>query len=435
VQKEILVRIEDINEKGYGIGRIADTVIEVPKALPNELVFVKLGRKKRARIVSIVEEDPSRTNALCPYVGFCGGCFWQNVKYTKQLELKQRVVDKIYSNIRGDFEIRKIIPSKKIFGYRGKMEFIFSKGRSSIALGLREYGHYDRIVDIFSCWLQSQKANTTMAAIRSRLAILGYEPYNIKTHDGFLRYLVMRSSFYNGEVLVIIITSSQNKLSLEYLVENFDIDNVVWAINDSLSDVATGEVKEVYGRGAIYEKALGYLFKVYPFSFYQSNPTQARVLFRLTKELGGYGDRALDLYCGIGTISIIISENFNEVIGIEVEETSIKAANENKKMNDVNNVQFIVGKVEEKIREFRDTKIDVVFVDPPRPGIHKTALEVLSKLGPSKIVYVSCNPRTQAKDVAFLLRNGYELEIVQPMDMLPHTPHVETIAVLNRKEK
>lgn len=432
MQKELLVRIDDINEKGYGVCRIADVIIEVPGALPNELVFVRLGRKKRARIIRMVEEDPSRITALCPYVGLCGGCLWQNVRYDRQLELKQRVVEKIYSNIRGDFEIRKIIPSKRIFGYRGKMDFIFSKGKNNIILGLREHGYFDRIVDIFSCWLQPQKANSVMSSIRNRLSVLGYEPYNIKTHRGFLRYLVVRSSFYNGEVMVSIVTSDQKKLDLAYIVENLDIDSAVWAINDSLSDTAFGRVEKVYGKEAILEKAHGFIFKIYPFSFYQSNPIQARVLFSLVKELGGYGDLALDLYCGIGTISIIVSENFEEVIGIEMEENSIRAANENKKINDVENVRFIPGRVEERIKDIEDLKVDVVFVDPPRPGVHKSVLEILSKMAPNRIVYVSCNPRTQADNITFLMKNGYDLEIVQPIDMLPHTPHIETIAVLSR---
>lgn len=432
MQKELLVRIEDINEKGYGVGRIADVTIEVPGALPNELVFVRLGRKKKAKIIRIVEEDPGRITALCPYAGLCGGCIWQNVKYDRQLELKQRIVEKIYSNVRGDFEIREIIPSKRIFGYRGKMEFIFSRGRSNITLGLREHGYYDRIVDIFSCWLQPQKVNSIVSLIRNRISVLGYEPYNIKTHKGFLRYLVARSSFYNGEVMVSIVTSDQKKLDLDYVIENLNIDSAIWAVNSSLSDVPSGKIEKVYGKEAIFEKAHGYIFKIYPFSFYQSNPIQARVLFSLVKEFGGYGDLALDLYCGIGTISIITSENFEEVIGIEIEESSIKAANENKKINDVENVRFIPGRVEERIRDVGNLKVDVVFVDPPRPGMHKSVLEILSKMAPSRIVYVSCNPRTQADNIMFLLENGYNLEIVQPIDMLPHTPHIETIAVLSK---
>jgi len=192
-----------------------------------------------------------------------------------------------------------------------------------------------------------------------------------------------------------------------------------------------GKIRAVHGRGYIYEKALGYVFRVYPYAFYQTNPVQAEVLFDFVRKMAGGGERALDLYCGIGTIALIVSDNFSEIIGIEIEKSAVKAAQENAEMNDVDNVRFIEGKVEEKIWDI-NKKIDVVFVDPPRAGIHKRALKAIIDLKPDKIVYVSCNPRSQAEDITHFLANGYSIRNIQPIDMLPHTPHIENICVLEK---
>ena len=297
--REIIGRVSSLSDRGYGIIEIGDMKIEVPGALPGELVRVRIGRKKIGYILGIIERSPMRTVAPCPYVGRCGGCLWQDVDYSEQLKLKQEIVEKLFEKVKGEFDIAKIIPSRKIFGYRGKMEFVFSGGSGALAIGLREFGRFDRVVDVHSCWLQNQKANMVLQEFRQKLSLLGYEPYNILTHRGFLRYLVIRSSFYEDSCLVNIVTTSERRLDLDIIVADTDADTVVWSINDSLSDVAVGEIREVYGSGYIQEKALGFVFKVYPYAFYQSNPTQAEELFNLVKKTAGSGDRALDLYLSL----------------------------------------------------------------------------------------------------------------------------------------
>ena len=430
--KELFVRIMDINEKGYGIAMVGNKVIEVPGALPDEYVYVRIGRKRRAKIIRFLERSPLRQTPVCAYSGLCGGCLWQDVKYDMQLRIKQGIVERVFGFIKYDFQLEKIIPSRKIYWYRGKMEFIVGGESGSVVIGLRELGRYNRVVDIYSCWLQRPVANHVLQGFREKISILGYKPYNIITHAGFLRYAVLRVSHHTDECMVTIITSSKGKLDLSFIVDDLPVKTAVWAVSDSLADVAMGDIREVIGSGYIVENALGFNFKVPPFVFYQSNPEQAEILFDLAKRFGGSGDKALDLYCGIGTIAIIISENYGEVVGIEMDEDSVKVAYENARVNDVKNVIFIKGKVEERIGGVRG-KIDTVFVDPPRPGLSKTVVYSIGRLAPSIIIYVSCNPRSQARDILELEKYGYRLELLQPVDMLPHTPHIETIAVLSKQ--
>ncbi len=439
MERKAIVRIEKLSQKGFGVAKIGARKVEIPGAIPGETVVVRLGRKKLGYIVKFIEKSSRRTVPVCPHTYRCGGCLWQDIKYDEQLRLKQSMLQQIYSCIEGSFEIRKMLPSPQIFGYRGKMEFVFAEGSSGLALGLREYGYFDRVVDIQACWLQPLEANKALLEFKTKLNILGYSPYNIYTHRGFLRYLVIRTSSYNEEVLVNIITTSQGgrdrpKLDFEFLLDETIASTVIWSVNDSLADVARGEIRQVYGRGYLIEESLGFKFKVCPFCFYQSNPNQAKILFRLAKELGGEGEVALDLYSGIGTIAIIVSENFEKVVGIEIEEHSIKVAKENAKMNDVHNVEFFVGKVEEELGKISESfsKVDTIFLDPPRSGIHKNVRKMLAKIKPERIVYISCNPRTQADDIDYLIHSGYRLVVVQPVDMLPHTPHIETVALLEK---
>jgi len=430
--RDVVVRIDDISNRGYGVARIGDINIEVPGAVPGEVLYIRLKKRGMGKILKIVEPSPDRIYAPCPYATLCGGCLWQDVRYSLQLKLKQVIVERVFRNIKCDYEVRKILESPIVFGYRGKMEFIFCEGKRGLVVGLREFGMFDRVVDIDACWLQHPKANMVLQEFKQKLALLGYVPYNIVTHRGILRYLVIRTSFHTGDCIVNIITAPIKKFELSMLAEDTLADSVIWSVNGSLSDVAIGEIMDVFGAGYIVEEACGLLFKVYPYSFYQSNPVQARNMFAMVKKYGGGGERALDLYSGIGTIALIVAENFGEVIGIEFEESSVMAARENADLNGVNNVRFIRGKVENELMKIGGS-VDVVFVDPPRAGMHKRSLRALLDLAPNRIVYISCNPRTQAEDVSVLVGNGYRLEFVQPIDMLPHTPHIESICVLHKE--
>ncbi len=429
--KEILVRIDDINDKGHGVGYIGSHKVEVPGVVPGEYVFVKVGRKRLGRVVKFIEKSEHRITPVCPYAHFCGGCLWQDIKYSYQLKLKQKIVDRAFSVVKYDFDMRGVIPSDEIYMYRGKMEFIFAERSGVLSIGLREFGKFDRVVDIFACWLQSSRANNIMGEFRKIFSILDYKPYNIYTHTGFLRYLVIRVSRSTNESLAIIVTTADRKLNMKILASETTADTIVWAVNDGVADVAVGQIKEIYGRGYITESALGYIFRIFPYNFYQSNPLQANKLFDIARKLGGDGERALDLYCGIGTIAIISSTNYDEIIGIELEEDSVRSALQNAEINDVRNVKFLVGRVEDRIKDLKG-KFDTIFVDPPRAGLHKKVIRYLAELKPEKIVYVSCNPRTQARDILLLGQYGYRLELLQPIDMLPHTPHVETIGLIVR---
>ncbi|MEM2295559.1 MAG: 23S rRNA (uracil(1939)-C(5))-methyltransferase RlmD [Candidatus Korarchaeota archaeon] len=440
IGKKAVVEITGISERGFGIAKLGDgRIVEIPGALPNEVVTIRLGRKKLGYILKFIEKNNKRVMPICCYAQRCGGCLWQDVDYSEQLRLKQLILEKLLSRLNANFELKKIIPSPQIYGYRGKTEFIFAEGSTGLALGFRELGYFDKVIDIFACWLQPVEANIVLSEMKAKLAALNYPPYNIYTRQGFLRYLVLRTSFYNREVLANIITASGRKenlkLNLEYLSTETGASSIIWSINDTPADVATGNIEQVYGKGYLEEECEGFKFKVCPYCFYQSNPIQAKTLFSMAKKLGEEGETALDLYSGIGTISIIVSENFDKVIGIELEKCSVETAKENAKINDVSNVEFHTGKVEDMLDKISSSlnRVNTVFIDPPRSGMHYDARRALVRIKPERIVYISCNPRTQVEDISYLMKFGYKLILLQPIDMLPHTPHIETLALLEKE--
>lgn len=440
IDRKAIAEITGVSERGFGLAKLdGGRVIEIPGALPEEVVLVRFGRKRLGYIIKFIKKSDKRVTPVCCYAHRCGGCLWQDVNYNEQLRLKQSILERILMRLNADFEFKKIIPSPLIYGYRGKMEFIFAGRDAGFALGLRELGYFDRVVDVHACWLQPMEANIVLSEIKTKLALLQYPPYNIYTHEGFLRYLVIRTSFYNKEVLANIITTSGReggfRLDLRYLSSDTTASSIVWSINDGLADVATGKIEQVYGKGYLEEECDGFRFKVCPFCFYQSNPVQAKTLFTIAKKLGGEGETALDLYSGIGTISILVSKNYDKVIGIELEKHSVEVAKENAELNDVHNVEFYAGRVEDVLSEMLNTlsKVETAFIDPPRSGMHPNAIHALVKVKPDRIVYISCNPRTQVNDIKYLMRFGYRINLLQPIDMLPHTPHIETIALLERE--
>ncbi|MHA1617075.1 MAG: 23S rRNA (uracil(1939)-C(5))-methyltransferase RlmD [Candidatus Njordarchaeales archaeon] len=431
------VTIKDIDEKGFGIGYLDNgRVVRVPYALPGERVLVKIiSRRGESILLKIIEESERRIHPLCPYFGVCGGCFWQHIKYEEQLRIKQEIVRKHFKKY--ESALQNIIGSKKIWRYRNKMEFSFGEGSLGTILGLKVRGRFDKVVNIDACLLQKQEADQVLRRVKKFSNDSKLIPYDPKNHTGFLRHLVIRTTFFTDQLMVNIITTSSGDLDIEKLWNLLEVDSLIWSINDSVADVAMGDVKKVFGSQYIEEKLLGLNFKIYPYSFFQTNPVQAEVMYKLVKNLAGSGNKALDLYSGIGVMALIIAENFSKVVGIEVVPEAIKAGNENAKINGINNVEFLEGKVEDLLQKIINEKVDLVITDPPRAGMHKKALQALAKMNPPKIIYVSCNPRTQKEDIEKLLRftnNGYEVKLVQPIDMFPHTPHIENIVLLERKK-
>ncbi len=422
------IEIKELDEKGRGIGEYKGKKVYVYFALPGDVVKVKIvGRRKnflKGKLLDIVSESHLRTKPLCKHFGKCGGCKLQNMKYEHQLKFKAKIVESSF----GLDEVS-IIKSKDVFFYRNRMDYITYKQK----IGLREPEKFYAVVDIEKCYLLSEFANEVIRIFKDFI-----KEYNISTYDlikkvGFLRYLIIRHAKNTDEKMINILTSEGEFSHIEKIAEIFDAESIIWSTTESIADVSYGEPKMIIkGRDFIFEKILNKKFKIGPFSFFQTNTKQAEVLFRKVIELADLSGRetVVDLYCGSGVIGILLSEYAKKVVGVEVNEEAIKLATENAK--DLDNISFIKARVEDAVKNKIVQDADVVVVDPPRAGLHKSVVKALLNIAPKKIIYVSCNPSTQARDYN-LLKKEYDLEYITAVDMFPHTPHVETVALLTKR--
>jgi len=435
MNKTVVLEVKDIDEKGFGVAVHNNRRIKIAYTLPGEKVKIRLPRftKKPVKPLKIIEESPDRVRSLCPYFSICGGCQWQHIKYEKQLELKQRMMERVFQSVLDECSLNKIIKADSIWRYRNKMEFSFAPGAQGLVLGLKMLGRYDKVVNLDLCLLQKEEGDTTLRQVKELAQEEKLEPYDNRKHTGFLRFLVIRSSFNKNQMMTILVTTSKKRPPLEKLEEKITTTSLIWSVTDSLADVAEGEIKEVRGQSYIEEILLGRIFRISPYSFFQTNPLQAEKLFEILKKVSPAGNLALDLYCGVGVIAILVAEQFEIVKGIEINAEAVATAYENAKLNDIKNVEFITGKVEDTLLTIKE-KVNAVYIDPPRAGMHKRAIEALKKLKPEVIIYISCNPRTQAQDVMALKKIGYHIKLIQPIDFFPHTPHIENLVFLEKEK-
>jgi len=419
VKKVKKVEIASLDEKGRGVGKINSKEIRVHFAVPGDIVEVKTYRRKglKGRILRILKHSPLRVKPRCKHFGKCGGCRWQNIRYKEQLKIKQDVIRELFKGCR----VSKIVASEE-FRYRNRMDFIFWKG---FKLGLREPESYDRVVDIENCLLISEKCNEIMAKVKSFVEENKISIYDFKKKRGLLRYLVLREARFTNERMAVILTSKQDFPKIKEL----EVDaNIIWSRTSTLSDVSQGEEHEVIkGKEYITEKLLGYSFRITPSIFFQTNSKQAEEIYKTVVEFSDLSGRekVLDLYCGSGAIGIILASQARSVVGVEISKEAVEVAKINARENNIENIKFICAKAE----ELSTIEGDVVVVDPPRAGLHKKVIKFLKKISPKKIIYVSCNPRTQKRDIEAL---NYKIEEVKPIDMFPHTPHIENVVLLVR---
>ncbi|OGU41122.1 MAG: 23S rRNA (uracil-5-)-methyltransferase RumA [Ignavibacteria bacterium GWB2_35_12] len=465
IDKEIELQIESIGFEGISIARKDGLVYIVKGGIPGEKVIAVEKRRKRryteASVKEIIEASEYRVEPVCRYFGVCGGCSWQNLHYEQQLYWKrQHIVDSfrhIAKMVPG--EIPGTIPSPLIYNYRNKMEFSFDTSRwltdeeisageeiscESFALGLHIPGRYDKVLDIEECHLVDDKAILILNDARNKALAMGLQAFNDRIHQGFLKNLVFRN-VSSGMTMVILITTDftddADKAFVDWMFNdlrnNHSISSIVHAVNNSVNTVATGEIKRIEGEGYLTEDVYGVKFKISPFSFFQTNSEQLPRFMDSIIELAEfkYSDIVWDLFCGTGAISLLTSGCVKSVIGFEVSENSIKDAIENAKLNKIVNVEFRCADLNSKnvSKEFENIpQCDVMVIDPPRAGMHKNLIETILNIAPGRIVYVSCNPATQARDCG-LLSEKYLISKIQPVDMFPHTYHIESIAQLNKK--
>jgi 23S rRNA (uracil1939-C5)-methyltransferase len=460
------VIIDDLAFGGEGVGRVDGYVVFVPGGVPGDTVRVQLvqarARFGRGTIGAVEQPSPDRVEPPCPYFGRCGGCRLQHLAYPAQLAFKTKQVTDCLERLGGvsAFEVRPILPAPEIYGYRNKMEFtvaradaterLVPKGRRLAGgppvpgpvVGLHEAERYDAVLDVARCLLQSDRMNALLEEARRFFAERSLTVYDQESGEGLLRFLMLREGKRTGEAMINVVTSAPAVSELEPLVGRAqarvpETSSVVLNVNPKKASVAIGVEEHLLGgRDHIRESLGGLTFQVSAGSFFQTNTVQAERLFGLVLDAAALTgeETVVDLYSGTGAISLLLARRCRRVYGIEVGPAAVADAVRNAEINGITNCTFVTGEVRFALPELisRGVTADVAVCDPPRAGFHPKALAALATLAPARIVYVSCNPATLARDVGELARSGYRLEWVQPVDMFPHTPHIEVVAHLAR---
>ncbi|EJP6471083.1 23S rRNA (uracil(1939)-C(5))-methyltransferase RlmD [Clostridium botulinum] len=446
--KEYEFLIEETEFPGTGIAQKDGLPVYIKGTIPGQKVLAKVTKKRReyaqAKLLEITENVDYAIENKCPHFHQCGGCSTQYISYKKQLELKKTQLLKLFKNkgIEG-FEFLGVEKSPEEYEYRNKMEFTFGdmeKG-GDLTLGMHVKNRSFSIITVDNCQIVDGDFRSILTTVVNYFNEKGLPKYRVMSHEGFLRNLVIREAKNTGEILVNIVTTSQMEFDFKEIMDILlkgeykgEIKGILHTINDTLSDVVQVDKLEVlYGRDYIIEELLGLKFKIAPEAFFQTNSKGAEILYSIVKDfLGDASSKVVfDLYCGTGTIGQIVAPKAKKVIGVELIEEAVKAANENAKLNGLNNCEFIAGDVAKVIKDVKQ-KPDIIILDPPRPGVHPVALEYVVKFAPKEIIYVSCNPKTLVNDLEYLIDNGYKLEKVKGMDMFPHTPHLETVVKLSK---
>jgi 23S rRNA (uracil1939-C5)-methyltransferase len=446
-EQELELRIESLAFGGNGVARLEGFVLFVRRGLPGDLVRARVTRVKRshaeAETIEVLEPGPSRVEAPCPYFGACGGCRFQDLAYEVQCESKAAQVKDALVRIAGISEppLEPIIPAEEIYGYRNKLEYSFAATPEGPALGFHRAGRWDELLPIERCLLTTELGNSIRAAATEWAREEVLEVYDQKEKRGYLRHLVVREGRNTGQALVMLVTASDKPFDRDFLVRSLtkfpEVRSIYWAVNDGVGETTNVPAELIWGEEAIEEELCGLNFRLRPNAFLQTNTRMAEKLYSLAGEYAGLtGEETVwDLYCGTGTIGLTLARQARSVWGIEISEESVACALENAERNSVGNIAFFAGNVGQVIRELKERsgEPDVVVVDPPRAGLAGKALRRLAETEAPRIVYVSCNPTTLAGDFKLLHEQaGYRLLRAQPVDMFPHTPHVETVALLER---
>jgi 23S rRNA (uracil1939-C5)-methyltransferase len=456
------VVISDIAAEGKALGKVNDTVVFVPLAAPGDVVDVQVTKKRKryyeGRPVRFHHLSDIRTEPFCSHFGTCGGCKWQHIPYNEQLKFKQR---EVWNNLKriGKVElpeISPILPSPEERFYRNKLEFTFSNRRwlspeemesdeiisNKNGLGFHIPGMFDKVIDIEDCHLQASPSNEVRLAVRSFALKNNWPFFDLKAQEGFLRTLIIRTSS-TGESMVIVVfyhdDKNKRELLFEHLIKKFpDVTSWMYVINEKANDTITDlKVHLFSGRDHIFEEMEGLKFKIGPKSFYQTNSLQAYNLYKVARGFAGLtgNETVYDLYTGTGTIANFIAHKARKVIGIEYIPEAIQNAEENSELNGISNTRFLAGDMKDLLTHDLFEKEgfpDVLITDPPRAGMHEDVVRTILNAAPEKVVYVSCNSATQARDIN-LLDARYKVSALQPVDMFPHTHHVENVALLERK--
>lgn len=463
-KKEYTLQIQEAAYEGKGFGKIDDFAIFVKNAAPGDTVRVQIGRKRKkfaeGRLLEVVEAGPSRITPKCSHAETCGGCSWQHVTYEEQLDFKSRHVGDHLRRIGGLNNIQTLptLGAEDIFHYRNKMEYTFGSRRwltddeinsddiienKDFALGMHIPGRFDRILNLKECHLQIPVSFEIMDFVRSWAIDNEVEPFNPHQKTGFFRNLMIKNAVHTGDLMVNLVTNGEDDDILNALTENLitefpEITTVVNNVNDTPSPTSEGRIEKVYhGSGYITEHIGKYKFLINANTFFQTNTKQAEKLYQKAVEYADIqsGDNVYDLYCGVGSLTLFLSDFADSVTGIEISKSSVEKARQNANENNVSNCTFEVGDMKDAFTDdilSRHGAPDVIITDPPRAGMHPDVVAKLVALKVPKLVYISCNSSTLARDLAEL-EKSYTIEEVQPVDMFPQTYHIETVVKLRAK--
>jgi 23S rRNA (uracil1939-C5)-methyltransferase len=464
------LNITDYAFEGKGIAKIEHPetekkfVIFVHGAYPGDVVEAQIRKKKKsyaeAKAIKIISPSQERTSPKCVHFGVCGGCKSQDLKYEAQVKYKESQVKDIYERLGklSGFEFLPIVPSDKIYNYRNKMEFSFSEKRwltpeeistkdeitnQDFALGLHIPRIYDKVLDLQECHLHSKLSDKILHFTREFFKEKGASIYSTKTHQGYLRHLVIKTAHHTNDSLVNLVTGTEDtelmKNYTESLINKFpEITTVVNNINLKKAQVALGDYEKVYhGDGYIFDFIGNKKYRISANSFFQTNTLQAERLYDVAMDFAGFNGNEIvyDLYSGAGTIAIYAADKVKEIYAVENVEAAVEDAKINMKLNNVENMKFLKADLNKSFfpvaKENNFPNPDIIIADPPRGGMNPKTVKDIIKFSPKKIIYVSCNPATQARDISELVEEGgYKLVKMQPVDMFPHTYHIENVALL-----
>jgi len=465
--QEVELKIDTLAYGGQGVARVDDFVVFVNGAIPGQTVRARIFKKKKsyaeARVLAVIRESPFAVAPKCRHFGSCGGCRLQNLSYEQQVRSKGDQVQEMIIRIGGisDFRMLPTLPSKDIYYYRNKMEFSFSRNRwltpeeiaskaaiekEALYLGFHAKGFFDKVIDLQECHLVVPIAAEILAVVREIAWESGLPVYSTSDHLGFWRFLIIRPAAATADLMVNVVTSRFDEKVAEVLREKLmgkfpQITSLVNGVTRSKASVAFSEEEHLLsGDSYITDKLGRYSFRISPNSFFQTNTKQAQRLYDFVVDFAEFkGDEILyDLYCGAGTISIYLSDKVSKAVGFESVESAVLDARSNCAINGIENCEFVLGDLMNELNETKNIvsqygRPDVIVLDPPRGGMHPKTIKAVLALAPEKIVHVSCNPTTLARELAVMCESDYDLIKVQPVDMFPHTAHIEAVVLLIRK--
>lgn len=449
--QDIELVVKDSLFGGKAIGYLDQIKVTTDRGVPGQKLLVRITKRRPEKLegktIEVLEKSSIETEKACIHSGVCGGCSMQGVGYQYQLAMKNKQVIKLFKEEHISVEEwRQPIGSPQEQEYRNKMEFTFGNEykEGPLTLGMHQRRRRFDIVDTYECRLIDEDLRRVRTYTVNFFKENQLKPYHKISREGTLRHLVVRKAYYTGEIMVNLVTTStpQDQLisswteGLKKLALEGSLKSVLWTINDALADmVKSDKTILMYGESSITEKLQGITFKITPFSFFQTNSSAANKLYQVVANSVAKSDKTIfDLYCGLGTITQILAQNAEKVVGIDIVEEAIQQAQKSAEENGLPNCEFIAGDVKEKLSMLKKVP-DMLVLDPPRPGVHPEAMEDLIHMNPAKILYVSCNPKTLVQNLKQAIAKGYIIEWVQCVDLFPSTPHVECVVLMSRVDK